>query len=69
MTTELNQPDTAPARAQSAVQPAAVEIDMAAVLKVLEESHPDAMRYAMWRVRAEMAEAELAQLKAAQPTN
>lgn len=62
MTTELNQPATAPARD-------AVEIDMAAVLKVLEESHPDAMRYAMWRVRAEMAEAELAQLKAAQATS
>lgn len=63
MTTELNQPATAPARA------AGVEIDMAAVLKVLEESHPDAMRYAMWRVRAEMAEAELAQLRAAKATS
>lgn len=63
MTTELNQPATAPAPA------AAVEIDMSAVLKVLEESHPDVMRYAMWRVRAQMAEAELAQLKAAQATS
>jgi hypothetical protein len=56
MTTEMN-------------QPAPVEIDMSAVLKVLEESHPDAMRYAMWRVRAEMAEAQLAQLRAAQATD
>jgi len=63
MTTEMN-------------QPAPVEIDMGAVLKVIEESHPEVMRYAMWRVRAEMAEAraasietELAQLRAAQATN
>lgn len=53
--------------------PQPIELPAGEVLRVLEESHPEAVRYAMWRVRGEMAEAraasaeaELAQLRAAQ---
>lgn len=40
--------------------PQPIELDAGAILKVIEEGYPDVVRYAMWRVRAEMAEAELA---------
>lgn len=42
-----------------------VEIDAGAVLGLLEQTHPDAVRAAVWQVRARMAEAERDQLKAA----
>jgi hypothetical protein len=41
--------------------PQTVTIDAADILRVLQESHPDAVRYGIWRVRAERAEALLAQ--------
>jgi hypothetical protein len=41
-----------------------VQIDAGAVLRHLEETHPDAVRAAVWQVRAEMAEAEVATLRA-----
>lgn len=41
-----------------------VQLDASAVLKVIEEGYPEVVRYAMWRVRAEMAEEEIARLKA-----
>lgn len=33
-----------------------VEIDARAVIRVLEQTHPDAVRAAMWQVRATLAE-------------
>jgi hypothetical protein len=48
---------------QSTPQPP-IELPAAAVLRVLEESHPEAVRYAMWRVRGEMAEARAASAEA-----
>lgn len=44
-----------------------VEIDANKVIAILQESHPDAVRYAAWRVRAEEAEARLAQQVNGQP--
>lgn len=46
---------------QTQPQQQTVTIDAGAVVQVLQESHPDAVRYAVWRVRAERAEAQLAE--------
>lgn len=46
--------------------PEPVQVDAGKILQVLQESHPDAVRYAVWRVRAEDAEARLREANTAQ---
>lgn len=43
-----------------------IQIDAQKVIAVLQESNPDAVRYAVWRVRAEELQAENDQLRSAQ---
>jgi hypothetical protein len=45
---------------------AQIQLDARDILTVLQRTHPEAVQSAIWQVRAEQAEARVAELEAAQ---